>query len=87
MPIVVQIADNDSAGVLITESDGSTVVGGGGPPDTYEIVFSRGRYLAGIHEAGSLEAAGTLAGRLAADLAGAYLTTSGKVVKKMGKGE
>jgi hypothetical protein len=26
--------------------------------DTYEIVFSRGRYLAGVHEAGSLEAAG-----------------------------
>jgi hypothetical protein len=38
--------------------------------DTYEIVFSRGRYLAGIHEAGSLEAAGTLAGRLAAHLDG-----------------
>ncbi len=38
--------------------------------DTYEIVFSRGRYLAGIHEAGSLEAALALAGRLAAHLEG-----------------
>jgi hypothetical protein len=38
--------------------------------DTYEIVFSRGRYLAGVHEAGSLEAAGALAGRLAAHLEG-----------------
>ena len=36
--------------------------------DTYEIVFSRDRYLAGVHEAGSLEAAGTLARRLAAHL-------------------
>lgn len=32
--------------------------------DTYEIVFSRGRYLAGIHEADSLEAASTQAQRL-----------------------
>ncbi len=36
--------------------------------DAYEIVFSRGRYLAGVHEAGSLEAAGTLAGQLAGHL-------------------
>lgn len=36
--------------------------------DTYEIVFSRGRFLAGIHEADSLPAAGSLAGRLAAHL-------------------
>lgn len=32
--------------------------------DTYEIVFSQGRYLAGIHEADSLETAGGLAQRL-----------------------
>jgi hypothetical protein len=38
--------------------------------DTYEIVFSRGRYLAGIHEAGDLNAAGRLARRLAAHLEG-----------------
>lgn len=38
--------------------------------DTYEIVFSRGRYLAGVHEADSLEAAGTLAGQLAGHLEG-----------------
>ncbi|MCB2145192.1 MAG: hypothetical protein KQI81_01875 [Deltaproteobacteria bacterium] len=36
--------------------------------DTYEIIFSRGKYLAGIHEAGSLEAAGSLAGQLAGHL-------------------
>ena len=36
--------------------------------DTYEIVFSRGKYLAGIHEAGSLEAASSLAERLAVHL-------------------
>ncbi len=36
--------------------------------DTYEIIFTRGPYLAGIHEAGSLEAAGTLAQRLAVHL-------------------
>jgi hypothetical protein len=36
--------------------------------DAYEIIFSRGRYLAGVHEAGSLEAANTIAGRLAAHL-------------------
>ena len=36
--------------------------------DAYEIIFSRGRYLAGIHDAGSLEAAGTMAGQLAAHL-------------------
>ncbi len=36
--------------------------------DTYEIVFSRGRYLAGVHEADSLEAAVRLAGQLAAHL-------------------
>jgi hypothetical protein len=36
--------------------------------DTYEIVFSRGNYLAGVHEAGSREAAGSLAKRLAAHL-------------------
>ena len=33
--------------------------------DTYEIVFTRGRYLAGVHEAAELEKAGILAGRLA----------------------
>ncbi len=36
--------------------------------DTYEIVFSRGPFLAGIHEADNLAAAATLAGRLAAHL-------------------
>jgi hypothetical protein len=36
--------------------------------DTYEIVFSRGRYLVGVHEADSLEAAGKLAGQLALHL-------------------
>jgi len=36
--------------------------------DAYEIIFSRGRYLAGVHEAGSLEAANIIAGRLAAHL-------------------
>ena len=36
--------------------------------DAYEIVFSRGRYLAGVHEAGSLEAAGALARQLAGHL-------------------
>jgi len=36
--------------------------------DAYEIIFSRGRYLAGVHEAGSLEAAGILAGQLAGHL-------------------
>jgi len=36
--------------------------------DTYEIVFTRGTFLAGIHEADSLEAAKLLAGRLAAHL-------------------
>ena len=36
--------------------------------DAYEIIFSRGRYLAGIHEAGSLEPARTIAGRLAGHL-------------------
>ncbi len=36
--------------------------------DAYEIVFSRGRYLAGVHEAGSLAAAGTLVGQLAGHL-------------------
>ena len=36
--------------------------------DAYEIIFSKGRYLAGVHEAGSLEAAGTIAGRLAVHL-------------------
>lgn len=36
--------------------------------DAYEIVFSRGRYLAGVHEAGSLEAAAALAGQLAGHL-------------------
>ena len=38
--------------------------------DTYEIIFSRGRYLAGVHEAGSLAAAGILAGQLAGHLEG-----------------
>ena len=36
--------------------------------DAYEIIFSRGRYLAGVHEAGSLDAARTIAGRLAVHL-------------------
>jgi hypothetical protein len=36
--------------------------------DTYEIVFSRGKYLAGIHEAGDVKAAETLAERLATHL-------------------
>ncbi|MFO7714431.1 DUF6599 family protein [Desulfosarcina sp.] len=36
--------------------------------DTYEIVFTRGRYLAGVHEAGNLEAAGILARQLAGHL-------------------
>lgn len=36
--------------------------------DAYEIIFSRGKYLAGVHEAGSLEAAGILAGQLAGHL-------------------
>ena len=36
--------------------------------DTYEIVFARGHYLAGVHEADSLEAALALAERLAAYL-------------------
>jgi len=36
--------------------------------DTYEIVFSRGPYLAGVHEADRLEAAILLAERLAAHL-------------------
>lgn len=39
--------------------------------DTYEIVFSQGRYLAGVHEAGSLEAAAELARKLAGHLQGA----------------
>jgi hypothetical protein len=39
--------------------------------DTYEIVFSHGRYLAGVHEAGNLEAAAELARRLAGHLQGA----------------
>jgi hypothetical protein len=38
--------------------------------DTFEIVFSRGPYLVGVHEADSLEAAGSLAGRLAEHLEG-----------------
>ena len=38
--------------------------------DAYEIIFSRGRYLAGVHEAGSLDAAKTIAGRLAGHLEG-----------------
>lgn len=36
--------------------------------DAYEIIFSRGRYLAGVHEAGSLDAARTITGRLAVHL-------------------
>ena len=38
--------------------------------DTYEIIFSKGKYLAGVHEAGSLEAAGLLARQLAGHLEG-----------------
>ncbi len=38
--------------------------------DTYEIIFSRGPYLAGIHESDNLEAADTLARRLAKHLEG-----------------
>ncbi|MEZ4550883.1 MAG: DUF6599 family protein [Desulfobacterales bacterium] len=40
--------------------------------DTYEIVFSRGPYLAGVHEAVSLEAAAALARRLAKHLEGLH---------------
>ena len=36
--------------------------------DTYEIIFSRGRYLAGVHEADNLKNAEKLAGRLAEHL-------------------
>jgi hypothetical protein len=36
--------------------------------DTYEIIFSRGRYLAGVHEADNLEAAASLARRVASHL-------------------
>lgn len=36
--------------------------------DAYEIIFSKGRYLAGVHEAGSLDAARTIAGLLAVHL-------------------
>jgi hypothetical protein len=36
--------------------------------DTYEIIFSRGRYLAGVHEADDLDAAARLARRLASHL-------------------
>jgi hypothetical protein len=36
--------------------------------DTYEIIFSRGRYLAGVHEADDLEAAVGLARRMATHL-------------------
>lgn len=38
--------------------------------DTYEIVFTQGAFLAGIHEADSLEAAKLLVGRLAEHLKG-----------------
>lgn len=38
--------------------------------DAYEIVFSRGNYLAGVHEATDRKAAGILSGRLAAHLEG-----------------
>jgi hypothetical protein len=41
--------------------------------DTYEIVFSQGRYLAGVHEAGNLDAAGKLARKLAGHLEGGEL--------------
>jgi hypothetical protein len=36
--------------------------------DAYEIIFSRGRYLAGVHEVGNLDAARALAGQLAGHL-------------------
>ena len=36
--------------------------------DTYEIVFSRGRYLAGVHEADDLDGAASLAQRIASHL-------------------
>ena len=36
--------------------------------DTYEIIFSRGRYLAGIHEADNLADAASLARRIASHL-------------------
>lgn len=39
--------------------------------DTYEIIFSRGPYLSGVHEAADLRKAGDLAARLAAHLDGA----------------
>jgi hypothetical protein len=61
-----------SYGALVV--DGPPPVAGAGVLrffDTYEIVFSQGRYLAGVHEAGSLEAAAELARRLAGHLQGA----------------
>jgi hypothetical protein len=60
-----------SYGALVV--DGPPPVAGAGVLkffDTYEIVFSQGRYLAGVHEAGSLEAAAELARRLAGHLQG-----------------
>ncbi len=39
-PLAVRIVDNDTAGLIITETDGSTVVGGGSPPDTYQIALA-----------------------------------------------
>jgi hypothetical protein len=56
-----------------TSVDGPVVVDGAASLqvfDTYEIIFSRGRYLAGVHEAGNLQSAGRLARRLAAHLQG-----------------
>jgi hypothetical protein len=40
--------------------------------DTYEIIFNRGRYLAGVHEAANLEAASALAQRLSDHLVHGY---------------
>ncbi len=39
-PVVVRITDDDVAGMFVTQTDGSTIVGDGGPPDTYEIVLA-----------------------------------------------
>lgn len=38
--LTVTLTDDDTAGVNISESSGSTVVGEGGPGDTYEIVLN-----------------------------------------------
>jgi hypothetical protein len=82
---VSERADHDAASALVAEysqtlmSYGAATVDG--PPsldgatvmqffDTYEIVFSRGPYLAGVHEAADRQAAGILARRLDGHLEG-----------------